>query len=161
MSLDNEFRIHGNLAQDVRRGRTGNGTTTAFYVVAVAHQFQTAEGVQKTTDFIPVTTYGKQAESDLKFLAKGKEVMIRGRIRSWYDSAQKRGGFAFEPEPGGVRYIGAPVAKEATPVIDGEHDDWLRDYDAAAQQYDAEPQTTRPPRMAMQRVSRHAHGLPQ
>jgi single-strand DNA-binding protein len=161
MSLDNEFRIHGNLVKDVRRGRTANGTTTAFYVVAVSHQFQAAEGLQKTTDFIPITTYGKQAESDLKYLAKGKEVMIRGRIRSWYDSAQGRGGFAFEPDPGCVGYIGAPVAKDAAPVIDGEHDDWLRDYDAAAPEYDAAPQTTRPARMAAPRVSRHACGLPQ
>lgn len=161
MSLDNEFRIHGNLAQDVRCGRTENGTTTAFYVVAVAHEFQAVEGRQRTTDFIPITTYGKQAESDLKFLAKGKEVLIRGRIRSWYDSVQKRGGFAFEPEPGGVRYIGARVAKEAAQVMEGEHDDWLRDYDAAAQHFHVQPQTMRPPRMAMQRVSRHAHVLPQ
>lgn len=78
MSFANEFRIHGNLVNDVRRGRTGGGVTTAFYVVAVDHQFRSGDNIQTTTDFIPITTYGKQAESDLKYLAKGKEVAMRG-----------------------------------------------------------------------------------
>ena len=62
MSFANEFRIHGNLVNDVRRGRTGGGVTTAFYVVAVDHQFRSGDNIQTTTDFIPITTYGKQAE---------------------------------------------------------------------------------------------------
>jgi len=148
MSFANEFRIHGNLVNDVRRGRTGGGVTTAFYVVAVDHQFRSGDNIQTTTDFIPITTYGKQAESDLKYLAKGKEVAIRGRIRSWYDSVKQRGGFCFEPDPGCVRYIGAPITRAPEAVLDGEHDSWLQDYDAALQQYDAVPQTTRPARIA-------------
>lgn len=148
MSLSNEFRIHGNLVNEPRRGRTGGGVTTAFYVVAVDHQFRTADGIQSTTDYIPITTYGKQAESDLKYLGKGKEVSVCGRIRSWYDKAANRGGFCFEPEPGGVRYIGAPVTRPAEVPLDGEHDAWLHDYEAAAPQFDAVPLTTRPARIA-------------
>lgn len=148
MSLDNEFRVHGNLVNDVRRGRTGGGVTTAFYVVAVDHRFRSGDEIQTTTDFIPITTYGKQAENDLKYLAKGKEVSILGRIRSWYDSAKQRGGFSFEPEPGGVRYIGAPITRATEAVPDGEHDSWLQEYDAASLKYDTVPQTTRPARTA-------------
>jgi single-strand DNA-binding protein len=149
MSFSNEFRIHGNLARDPKRGRTGNGVTTAFYVVAVEHQSRHGDSVQTSTDFIPITTYGKQAESDLKYLAKGKEVSVRGRVRSWYDSVQKRGGFCFEPEPGCVRYIGAPVSRSTEVPLEGEHDSWLQDYEAAMPQYDAVPHTTRPTRIAV------------
>jgi len=148
MSFANEFRIHGNLVNDVRRGRTGGGVTTAFYVVAVDHQFRTAEGIQSTTDFIPITTYGKQAESDLKYLAKGKEVAIRGRIRSWYDSVKNKGGFCFEPDPGCVRYIGAPIARPAEAGLDGEHDAWLQSYAENQHQFDDVPHITRPARIA-------------
>lgn len=147
MSFSNEFRIHGNLARDPQRGRTGSGVTTAFYVVAVEHQSRQGDSVQTSTDFIPITTYGKQAESDLKYLAKGKEVAVRGRVRSWYDTVQKRGGFCFEPEPGCVRYIGAPIPRPE-PALEGEHDSWLQDYDVAMSQYDAVPHTTRPTRTA-------------
>jgi single-strand DNA-binding protein len=145
MSMSNEFRIHGNLASDVRRSATAGGVATAFYVVAVDHQYRTDDGVKSSTDFIPITTYGKQAENDHKYLAKGKEVSIRGRIRTWYDSKQKRGGFCFEPDPGCVRYIGAPITQPVEQVISEEHDSWLMDYDAAASRFDVAP-PTRPAR---------------
>jgi single-strand DNA-binding protein len=161
MSVDNEFRIHGNLVREVRRGRAGNGVITAFYVVAVDRQMLTDEGARNATDFIPITTYGKQAESDLKYLAKGKEVIIRGRIRSWYDRSQGRGGFAFEPDPGCVRYIGAPVTTNEATAIEGEHDDWLRDYDAASHRYDAALSMTRQRRMDATCLINHSSGIPQ
>ena len=147
MSFANEFRIHGNLVNDVRGGRTGGGVTTAFYVVAVDHKFRNSDGIQSTTDFIPITTYGKQAESDLKYLAKGKEVAVRGRIRSWYDSVKQKGGFCFEPDPGCVRYIGAPVEHAAEVTLDGEHDVWLQSYEQNQHQFDDVP-PTRPSRIA-------------
>lgn len=102
MSFANEFRIHGSLVNDVHRGRTRDGVTTAFYVVAVDHRFRNGDKFQTTTDFIPITTYGEQAESDLKNLGKGKGVAALGRIRSWYDSGKQRGGFCLEPDPGCV-----------------------------------------------------------
>lgn len=148
MGFGNEFRVHGTLAGDVRRGLTSNKVATAFYVVVIRSQFRTADGIQSTTDFIPISTYGKQAENDLKYLAKGKEVSIRGRIRSWYNHTENRGGFCFQPEPGGVRYIGAPVTRRAEVPLEGEHDSWLQDYDAAGPQFDAVPLTMQPARIA-------------
>jgi single-strand DNA-binding protein len=148
MSLANEFRIHGNLASDVRGGRTGGGVTTAFYVVAIDRKFRTKDGIQSTTDFIPITTYGKQAESDLKYLAKGKEVAVRGHIRSWYDSDKQKGGFCFEPDPGCVRYIGAPIERGVEVALDGDHDVWLQSYEQNQHQFDDVPNTTRPSRIA-------------
>jgi single-strand DNA-binding protein len=147
MSFGNEFRVHGTLAGDVRRGHTTNNVTTAFYVVIAKSQFSTADGIQSTTDFIPITTYGKQAENDLKYLAKGKEVSIKGRIRSWFNKTENRGGFCFEPVPGGVRYLGAPVTRPAEMPVSDELDSWLHDYDAAAHQFDAVPLMTRPARV--------------
>jgi single-strand DNA-binding protein len=135
MSLANEFRIHGNLTGQPRRGVTGGGVTTAFYVVAAAHRFQTEAGTQTSTDFIPIVTYGKQAENDLKYLAKGKEVSIRGRIRSWYDSEKGRGGFSFEPDPGCVRYVGAPVGQPSEQVSE-EIEEWAHQYTAHSTQFD-------------------------
>jgi single-strand DNA-binding protein len=142
----NVFHIHGKLVRDVRRGSTAGGVATAFYVVAVARQSRVAHAPRASTDFIPITTYGAQAESDLRCLAKGSEVAIRGRIRSWYDAARGRGGFCFEPDPGGVRYTGAPVDRAPAVLAPGEHAAWLRDYDAALIRYDAAPRATRPAR---------------
>jgi len=147
MSIGNEFRIHGKLVGDVSRGRTARGVTTAFYVVAVPCRCSDGDD-QTTTDFIPITTYGKQAENDLRYLAKGREVVIKGRIRSWYDSVKKSGGFCFEPVFGGVRYRGAPVARATTSSPVGEHDDWLRNYYDNKFRFDDVARHTRPSRIA-------------
>ncbi|WP_371765541.1 single-stranded DNA-binding protein [Massilia sp.] len=143
MGFGNEFRVHGKLIGNVSRGRTVRGVTTAFYVVAVPCTRHDS-GDQTSTDFIPITTYGKQAENDLRYLAKGKEVLIRGRIRSWYDSIKKCGGFCFEPVFGGVRYVGAPVAHTAIALPVGEHDDWLQNYDDNKFRFDDVACHTRP-----------------
>lgn len=148
MSLANEHRIHGNLARDVQRGKTRSGVVTAFYVVAVGHQYRDGDTLHTSTDFIPVTTYGKQAESDLKFLAKGKEVLIRGRIRTWYDAGKKKSGFCLEPDLGCVRYIGAPVTRNDDAAPPEELDAWVQEYAAAAHQFDVAPPATRPTRSA-------------
>lgn len=147
MSFGNEFRIHGKLASDVARGRTARGITTAFYVVEVTCR-RSDDVTLSTTDFIPITTYGKQAENDLRFLAKGKEVAVHGRIRSWYDPAKKCGGFCVEPFPRGVRYKGAPVARSGTRSPVGEHDDWIKSYNDNIFRFDDATCQTRPSRTA-------------
>jgi len=146
MSFSNEFRIHGALASEVRRGCTRQGATTAFYIVAAEHESN--DSGKSHRDFIPITTYGRQAESDLQYLAKGREVAIRGRIRSWYDPSQRRGGFCFEPDPGCVRYIGAVQSRSDAGPMDPELSDWLKNYQANEHQFDAAPGGNRTARFA-------------
>ena len=63
-----------------------NGTATTRFTVAVDRALskdkkQEAEQKgQPTADFVPVTVWGKQAESCAKYLAKGRVVAVSGRI---------------------------------------------------------------------------------
>ena len=91
-------------------------------------------------DFVPVTTYGRQAEADAKFLRKGSPVTVAGRIRSWYDRDTKKGGFTFEANS--VKYQGRRGAGGDTGTDadsgglteqggqnSGAEDEWVQAYD--------------------------------
>lgn len=138
MASINTFTIVGNVTKDVVLRYTANGTATATFTVAVDNVFFDRQGgKQQETDYIPVTTYGKQAENDAKYLKKGSTVAIVGRIRSWYKPEEKKGGFNFEAER--VQYLGRPGGSRPAsndnhaPEQHQEHDDWARAYDSADQ----------------------------
>ncbi len=139
MTSINAFTIEGNLTKDVELRRTPNGTPTATFTVAVNNDYFDRDGKRhEKTDFIPVTTYGKQAENDAKFLKKGSAVLVMGQIHSWYKPTERKGGFNFEADR--VRYMGRPSGNRASGDAgqqqgpgNAEHDDWMRDYDGAPQ----------------------------
>ena len=99
MASINTFTIVGNVTKDVELRYTPSGTPAVTFTVAVDNVYYDRDGKKhEETDFIPVTTYGKQAENDAKFLKKGSMVAVMGRIRSWYKADERKGGFNFEAE---------------------------------------------------------------
>ena len=112
MASINTFTIVGNVTKDVELRYTPSGTPSVTFTVAVDNVYFDRDGKKhEETDFIPVTTYGKQAENDAKFLKKGSTVAVMGRIRSWYKQAERKGGFNFEAER--VQYLGRPSGNRA------------------------------------------------
>jgi single-strand DNA-binding protein len=108
----NAFTINGNLTKDVELRHLPNGKAVAKFVVAVNNIWYSDNGQKnEECDFIPVTTYGKQAENDAKFLKKGIGVIVTGRIRSWYQAESSKGGFNFEAKE--VVYLGKPSNSNA------------------------------------------------
>ena len=137
----NVFTIVGNLTRDIELRYTTKGTPVATYAVAVNNYWYDDAGRHDQTDFIPVTTYGNQAQSDAKYLKKGSPVAVAGRIRSWYKKETQKGGFKFEAFQ--VDYLGLKSHGNSTQSAeadnagnclpdDSEHAQWLRDYDSAA-----------------------------
>lgn len=137
----NQFVIIGNVTKDVELRQTAGGNPTATYAVAVDATYIDREGNKhEAADFIPVTTYGKQAENDAKFLKKGTTVAVTGKIRSWYNRQENKGGFNFEADQ--VQYLRKPTPRDAADntgtqdnhgesPLPGELDDWVRAYDNA------------------------------
>ena len=75
MASINTFTIVGNVTKDVELRYTPSGTPSVTFTVAVDNVYFDRDGKKhEETDFIPVTTYGKQAENDAKFLKKGSTV---------------------------------------------------------------------------------------
>ena len=128
MSGINEFIIDGNVTKDVELRYTPRGTPVATYTVAVDDVTGGGDDRREDTDYIPVTTYGRQAENDAKYLKKGSGVTVMGKIKSWYKPEQKKGGFNFEAKR--VIYRGKPSSTPKS-VDSAPEDEWLREYDNA------------------------------
>ena len=153
MSSLNLHVFAGNLARDPILGKTAGGTVKAFYTVAVDNSSIDKDGNKKAScDFFPVTTYGRQAENDAKYLKQGASVVITARVHSWWKPEEKKGGISFEVEK--VQYMGRPSANGDTAQTPSdalpppEVDQWGRDFEAA---YEAEKQAANaitPPRHA-------------
>ena len=93
MNLNKVF-ILGNLTRDPEVRTTPSGITVATFGVATNRVWLGKNGQkQSSTEFHNIVTFGKLAQIAGQYLAKGKLVLIEGRIqtRSWDDqNGQKR-----------------------------------------------------------------------
>jgi len=91
----NKVILIGNLTRDVELRYTPNGTAIAKFGLATNRTYKdslTGENKQEVM-FIDITVFGRSAEIANQYLAKGKRVLIEGRLvlDQWVDSSgQKR-----------------------------------------------------------------------
>jgi len=80
----NNVSLIGRLGKDPEVRNTSSGKTVANFTIAVD---QYGSGGRKTTSWIPVQAWEKLAEQAAKYLAKGSQVAVEGRLqqRSWED----------------------------------------------------------------------------
>lgn len=79
----NKVILMGRLTKDPEVKYTQQNVAVARYSIAVARRFQQKE--QPEVDFINCIAFGKSAEFAQKYLNKGKQIAIIGRIqvRTW------------------------------------------------------------------------------
>ena len=86
----NKVLLIGNLGRDPELKMTSQGTPVARFSLATTEQWKNAQGEkQSKTEWHNVVIWGKQAETAERFLRKGKQVMIEGKIqyREYTDQA--------------------------------------------------------------------------
>ena len=71
----NSVILIGRLATDVELSYTQNQTPKATFTLAVNR-------VKEGADFIRITVWQKQAETFNRYLAKGRQVAVHGRIQT-------------------------------------------------------------------------------
>lgn len=83
----NSVSLIGNLATDVEVRELGDDRRVATFVLAVDRP-----GPEPKADFLRIAVWNKQAEACSRYLAKGRQVGVDGRLRSrsWEDDAGKR-----------------------------------------------------------------------
>jgi single-strand DNA-binding protein len=74
--VDNFVAITGNVSQEIRLNRTGNGTSVANTSVAVSRK----KGEEKVTSYFDVTIWGRLAENVARSIQKGERVTVTGTI---------------------------------------------------------------------------------
>lgn len=89
MASFNKVILIGNLTRDPQIKHTTGGTAVAELGMAVGRKWfdKTANQMKEETTFVDVTLFGRQAEVAGEYLAKGRPVMIEGRLQldSWED----------------------------------------------------------------------------
>ena len=109
MSGINKVIIIGRLGADPEVRQVSSGNSVATLSVATSEKWTDREGqAQERTEWHRVIAWGKLAEICGKFLAKGRQVYVEGRIqtRQWEDSqGQKR--YTTEIVANTVQFLGS------------------------------------------------------
>jgi single-strand DNA-binding protein len=84
----NKITIIGNLGRDPELRYTPQGTAVCDFSVAVNDRKRDKAGEwQDVTTWFKITFWGKQAENASKYLTKGRQVYVEGRLQveEWTD----------------------------------------------------------------------------
>lgn len=83
----NKVFLVGRLARDPELRYSSNNTASMRSSIAVDRQFA-REGEERGADFINIVAFGTRAETMKKYLVKGSQIAIDGRIQTGnYDGA--------------------------------------------------------------------------
>lgn len=87
-TLRNKVQLIGNLGNDPEIINLESGKTLAKFSIATNESYKNAQGEKVTdTQWHNIVAWGKTAQIVEKFVTKGKEVAIEGKLttRSWED----------------------------------------------------------------------------
>ena len=102
MSINKAILI-GNLGKDPELRYTASGTAVASFSLATTERFKNRNGEQQErTEWHNIVAWGPLADICGKYLAKGRQVYIEGRIQSR----------SYDDRDGNKRYITEIVANE-------------------------------------------------
>ena len=77
----NKVFLVGRLTRDPELRYSASNTATMRCAIAVDRQFQ-REGEERQADFINIVAFGVRAETMKKYLTKGSQIAIDGRIQT-------------------------------------------------------------------------------
>lgn len=102
----NRVFLIGRLSRDPELRHTTSGMAVCQINVAVGRR--TGAGREPETDFINVVVWDKQAENVSKYLAKGRQVAVEGRIQTRsYDNNEGKKTYVTEVVANNVEFLGS------------------------------------------------------
>ena len=130
----NKVILMGRLTRDPELRHTGKGTPVTTFSIAIDNGY----GDNKRTDFVNCLAWNKTAEFVTKYFAKGKMIIVIGRIttRSWETQDGKRA-YATEVVANEVNFgelktspqLNTPQTAAQPPMQDDDDDFTLLDED--------------------------------
>lgn len=109
MSSVNKVILVGHLGADPELRATGSGRAMCKFRIATNRSFKDAEGnKQDKVSWHRVVAWGKQAEICKRFLSKGRQVYVEGRLdHSSYEDPQGNKRYSTEVVSSSVVFLGA------------------------------------------------------
>ena len=122
----NQVVLIGRLCADPELRYTNNGTAVANFTLAVDRRFSK----EKQADFINIVAWKAQAENCAKYIAKGSQVAVEGRIQTRkYQDRDGNNRTAFEVVANSVQFLsrmrqpGEDVDQVAADMFGGQIDE--------------------------------------
>ncbi len=102
----NKVFLIGRLSRDPELRHTSNNTPVCQINMAISRPV--SQGKDSETDFINVTVWNKQAENLVKYVKKGNQIAIEGRIQTRnYDNEEGKKVYVTEVLANHVEFIGS------------------------------------------------------
>lgn len=102
----NKVFLIGRLSRDPELRHTTSGMPVCQINVAISRPV--GQGKEAETDFINVVVWNKQAENVSKYLAKGRQIAIEGRIQTRnYDNNEGKRVYVTEVIASNVEFLGS------------------------------------------------------
>lgn len=109
----NNVVLIGRLTKDPDLTYTQSGTAVCKFTLAVDRQGKDG------ADFIKIVTWNKTAENCGKYLAKGRQAAIQGRIQTGsYKSKDGHTVYTTDVIANNVQFLGSKVSEEKTAIHD-------------------------------------------
>ncbi|MBP6924915.1 single-stranded DNA-binding protein [Candidatus Saccharibacteria bacterium] len=134
----NKVVLLGNLTADPELRTTTGGQNVASFTIAISRTWNNAQGEkQEETSFINCTAWGRTGETIAKYVQKGRQLLVSGRLqqRTWQDKDTGKNRSAIDviveefsfvsdgSRGGGSSSSSSASAKTNEPVIDEISDD--------------------------------------
>ena len=134
----NKVILMGNLTSDPETRTTPNGQNVTSFSLAINRTWNNANGErQEETSFINCTAWGRTGETIAKYVQKGRQLLVSGRLqqRTWQDKDTGKNRSAIDviveefsfvsdgSRGGGSSSSSSASAKTNEPVIDEISDD--------------------------------------
>lgn len=109
----NKVVLIGRLARDPELRYTQNGTAVSNFTLAVNRPF--AKEGEQSADFIGIVAWGKIGENSAKYLAKGRQAAVEGRMQTRsYDDKDGKKCYITEVVAERVEFIGGAKKSESS-----------------------------------------------
>ena len=117
----NKVFLIGRLSRDPELRHTGTGTAVCQINVAISRPV--AQGAEPQTDFINVVVWNKQAENVARYLSKGRQIAIEGRIQTRnYDNNEGKRTYVTEVIASNVEFLGSANDNRSNNTMDSFND---------------------------------------
>lgn len=116
----NKVFLIGRLSRDPELRHTTSGMAVCQINVAISRR--TGAGKEPETDFINVVVWDKQAENVARYLAKGRQVAVEGRIQTRnYDNNEGKKVYVTEVIATNVEFLGSSQDNNRTAPVSDEN----------------------------------------
>jgi len=111
----NKVILIGNLTADPELRYTPSGTARTRFSIAINRQYKDSSGqLQEETTFVPIVSWGSQAENCANYLSKGRSVAVEGRLRiDSFENAEGERRKVVEVVAQSVQFLGSPGGRQA------------------------------------------------